>query len=308
VKELAVTKHTVGPAIEIVSVTSPLMPLKWFGEDLGWKETSTLTLSDHSSDGAVRLRWEVALEALKKDKDKTKDDNVSRIRKKKSDGKLTMEAEWSKNQSQIAKFLLHQLDLMTDLCHGRSATQIPLIQERYSFELLFCILNNKDQPPAVRSSSCRLLESLYIQRHPHYPSCGRCEIPFLVWPFKSQAVRFFDVDGQILGDFPTAISKQCSLITDEAMDSLKNFLGEYLIAVPQVYYQDPHRNQLTAAIEDTAFNLLDMGFYNDLPRMQLLAEALRSLLLTSNDILLPDTPVFELQQGAKVKVRLWPKW
>jgi len=191
---------------------------------------------------------------------------------------------------------------MKDLCSNRSASPISLVEQRYNFDLLLGMVKCTAFPHPLRSAACRLLFSTFIDRHPHYRSCGQGNLPFLVWKFVPEASdRLFDGDG---GAFPKSVTPQCKSISGESFTELKDFVEAYLTNSPAIVYSDVHASEFTCTIEAVADHLLDMGFFSDRPRVQRLSAALLEILRPSTDTM-PDrwAPVAELHLGAEVKVR-----
>mgnify|MGYP006108950565 CR=1 FL=1 len=84
-------------------------------------------------------------------------------------------------QFDVAKYFVCQIELMASMCHGRSYNCIAQLQDYYPYHLIVGIVSDSSHPETLRFAFCKLLLSLWIDRYPHSPNCGRPQLPDLAW-------------------------------------------------------------------------------------------------------------------------------
>ena len=122
------------------------------------------------------------------------------------------------------------------------------LQSRYDYTVLLAIIKDGRVAPSVRTSASDLLDNLYLTRWPHYSSCGRCEMPFLVWVYEAATARKLVAPGEC-DIFPRFM--QCCPLVDDHFEDLKRQVFSYLAKESSISFYASEQNALT-------FKLLDI--------------------------------------------------
>ena len=124
----------------------------------------------------------------------------------------------------------------------------PQLQSRYDYTVLLAVIKDGRVAPSVRTSASDLLDNLYLTRWPHYSSCGRCEMPFLVWVYEAATARKL-VTPDECDIFPRFM--QCCPLVDDHFEDLKRQVFSYLAKESSISFYASEQNALT-------FKLLDI--------------------------------------------------
>ena len=60
-----------------------------------------------------------------------------------------------------------QIELMANMCLGRSYNCIHVLEKLYPYTTLTALISQMDLPPPVKGAFCELLRGLWIDRFPH---------------------------------------------------------------------------------------------------------------------------------------------
>ena len=94
------------------------------------------------------------------------------------------------------------------------------------------MISNGSVAPATRTAACELMDALYIDRQPHFHTCGRPETPFVVWEFKG---KFNSI---LSSGLPSGLAPPSPSISKTGLEDLKKFTRFALFA--RLFFQSPN--------------------------------------------------------------------
>lgn len=101
--------------------------------------------------------------------------------KEDADGQLDLsDAQFSKQQ-QLALYLLAQIQLLTQICRGRSENCIELLQQSFDYSLCLNLASQMLLPSQFRAAILELVLVLFVDRHPQNNNCGAPALPHELW-------------------------------------------------------------------------------------------------------------------------------
>lgn len=99
------------------------------------------------------------------------------------DGDSDLEARFNRQQ-QISQYFLAELNLLIQMCRGRSYNCISWIESSFPYVPLVGLAGSPLLPSALRAACLDLLRVLYLDRFPQQKSCGRPAIPEQLWVYE----------------------------------------------------------------------------------------------------------------------------
>jgi len=75
-----------------------------------------------------------------------------------------------------------ELELLADVCRGRSALPAAHLSKSFSFDLLMNLASNGLLPRKARAAALSLCGALYLDRFPQLPRCGAPRLPEVTPP------------------------------------------------------------------------------------------------------------------------------
>ncbi|GMH53038.1 hypothetical protein TrLO_g6616 [Triparma laevis f. longispina] len=93
-----------------------------------------------------------------------------------SEANISFNRQWD-----LAKYFERQLYLFASMCRGRSYGSIFELSKTISYTMVCSMMASESLPASIRAASIKVLHTMYIDRYPHSPNCGRPSLPDLVW-------------------------------------------------------------------------------------------------------------------------------
>lgn len=87
-------------------------------------------------------------------------------------------------QSQLANYFEAQIELMGQMCYGRSDNCCQWLARSFSYPIVVSNCSNPLLPPQIRAAFAYLAKTLYLDRAPQSPNCGRPSLPEQLWIYK----------------------------------------------------------------------------------------------------------------------------
>ena len=84
-------------------------------------------------------------------------------------------------QLQLATFVVAELELLTEMCKGRSYNCIAWIEKSFPYELLMNISTNPLLPYNLTAVAIMLINAVYVDRYPQFPFSGAPCLPERLW-------------------------------------------------------------------------------------------------------------------------------
>jgi hypothetical protein len=87
------------------------------------------------------------------------------------------------NQLLLANFVIAQMELLTQLCRGRSYNVITRLEKVFDYGLLMNITTNPHLPYKLAAKTLDLLLALFVDRFPQSRNCGAPSLPEKLWVY-----------------------------------------------------------------------------------------------------------------------------
>ena len=84
-------------------------------------------------------------------------------------------------QKVIATYFIEYINLMAEMCGGRSHTAQVILQKEFTFQFLLKVISDASLPFPALGAFIKLTNNLYISQYPHAENCGRQTIPKRIW-------------------------------------------------------------------------------------------------------------------------------
>lgn len=111
-------------------------------------------------------------------------------------------------QNQIADYYVGQLTLHGKQCCGRSYNCIDWFAKNYPYTTLAAIAYSPHLPAVMRSAACDLAISLYLDRYPQLPNCGKPTLPQSLWVYKVKLQTFTRIESFLLLSAPIRLKNR----------------------------------------------------------------------------------------------------
>jgi len=125
----------------------------------------------------------------------------------------------------LASYGVAQIDLLTNMCKGRSCNVIRWLEKDFPYDLLVNIATNPLLPYSLQAAVTRFMIALYVDRIPQIANCGAPFLPEKIWIYDLASVHgprlssTPGVESSITLASPTAfpsffLSRLCSVYDD----------------------------------------------------------------------------------------------
>ena len=148
----------------------------------------------------------------------------------------------------VARFLVAQFELFTNMCEGRSYNCIHWLSRNiskdhkgFSYEMLISIAANPFLPYEVRAAVLKLIIVLYVDRFPQVEKVGRAHIPEKLWVFR-------DVNESGLKEVSIPVIRDLNLLEDSSV------LPHFALGAEHEFAKE--ENQLLSFKSDSKYYLL----------------------------------------------------
>ena len=226
-----------------------------------------------------------------------------RTRNGRSSRKKTTSRGSTANNSRVHRdlvlFLVAQIDLMSNMCLGRSYNCIYQLEKKFPYHMLCALISQFNLPSAVKRAVCELLRCLWIDRYPHN-TVAHLKIDWVMSEltkkqitatgaldtFKLSEHHILRREKEEFYSFPT--SDKFFACVDFIINYFNELGGEQVIGKKD-------ENDLTTAVLSMTHNLITFGFFGSESGIKRLLDSVVNALDGRND-------TFEANQNTRLSV------